>query len=71
MTRCASPLALDATVCVGDGCDIRSFCERIALGRADEILRDVGRLGRAWTLYQRTYPACEPGQLELFSFAEA
>ena len=34
---------------------------------ADAILRDVGKLDRAWRAYQRTYTVPNAGQLDLFA----
>lgn len=34
--------------------------------RADQLLRDLGRLERAWRRYQRQHAVPLPGQLALF-----
>jgi len=47
----------------------RDLKRRLANVRADEILRDLTRLERAWRAYQRRFAAPPPGQLDLFSDA--
>jgi len=34
--------------------------------RADQLMRDLGRLEQAWRRYQRQHPAPLAGQLDLF-----
>ena len=45
----------------------RDIKRKLAEIRADEILRDLGRLQRAWGAYQRRYAPPIPGQLDLFT----
>ena len=42
------------------------FDRAMKLLRVDQIMRDLGRLERAWRRYQRQHPAPPPGQLDLF-----
>ena len=45
----------------------RDIKRKLAEIRADEILRDLGRLQRAWGAYQRRHALPNPGQLDLFT----
>lgn len=47
----------------------RDMKAKLAAIRADEILRDLARLTRAWAAYQRQFTAPPPGQLDLFTDA--
>jgi hypothetical protein len=38
----------------------------MTLLRADQVIRDLGRLERAWRRYQRQHPPPLAGQLDLF-----
>jgi hypothetical protein len=42
------------------------FERAMRLLRADQLIRDLGRLERAWRRYQRQYAPPMPGQLDLF-----
>jgi hypothetical protein len=42
------------------------FDRAMALLRADQIIRDIDRLQRAWRRYVRQHPPSFPGQLDLF-----
>jgi hypothetical protein len=50
---------------VDDDIDGR-FEHAMTLLRVDQLLRDVGRLERAWRRYERQHPPPLPGQLDLF-----
>lgn len=45
----------------------RDIKRTLAAIRADEILRDLGRLQRAWGAYQRRHALPIAGQLDLFT----
>jgi len=49
----------------------RDMKVKLAGIRAEEILRDLARLKRAWQQYERAHPAPAPGQLDLFTQAAA
>jgi hypothetical protein len=42
------------------------FDRAMRLLRADQIIRDLGRLERAWRRYEREHKPPLPGQLDLF-----
>jgi len=45
----------------------RDIKRQLTAIRADEILRDLGRLRREWRAYQRRHALPIPGQLDLFT----
>ena len=47
----------------------RDLKRQLAAIRADEILRDLGRLQRDWRVYQRRHALPIGGQLDLFATA--